>query len=146
MIPEIDFPPEDYEYDTIQFMETVFECNATGIPAPGIQFFLNGSPLESNETFSILDPVIDTIDISGGGDLVYLVTRRLRINPTLDGDSNIYVCVAINDNGTDSVGFDLIVWGKPQFIAYILILCNECMCVYVTSLVAVSLSLFHSCS
>jgi hypothetical protein len=114
VVPEIDFPPEDYEYTTIQFMDTVFECNATGIPAPTIQFFLDGSLLESNETFSILDPVNEVIDVSGEGDLVHLVTRRLLISPTLDGDSNNYTCVATNDNGTDSVEFELVVFGKPH--------------------------------
>ena len=115
VVPEIVFPPEDYEYTTIQFMETVFECNATGIPAPTIQFFLDGSLLESNETFSILDPVNEVIDVSGEGDLVHLVTRRLIVSPTLDGDSNNYTCVATNDNGTDSVEFELIVFGKPHY-------------------------------
>ena len=96
-------------------METLFECNATGIPAPDIEFFLNGSRLESNENFSLLDPVTEDIDLTGDGDVVQLVTGRLRISRTLDGNSNNYSCVATNINGRDSVEFELIVWGKPNF-------------------------------
>ena len=95
-------------------METLFECNATGIPAPGIEFFLNGSRLESNENFSLLDPVTEDIDLTDDGDVVQLVTGRLSISRTLDGNSNNYSCVATNINGSDSVEFELIVWGKPQ--------------------------------
>ena len=56
----------------------------------------------------------EPIDITGSGDVVELVTRRLRISPTLDSDSNNYSCVATNVVGTDAVEFDLIVWGKSQ--------------------------------
>ena len=99
-------------------MNTTFECNATGIPAPTIHFFLNGSPLESNDNFFIMGPVNEIIDISGEGDLVHLVTRTLLISPTLDADSNNYSCVAINDNGTDSVVFELVVFGKPHSLLF----------------------------
>ena len=100
-------------------MEVNFECNATGIPAPEIQFFLGNSLLDSNfnERFSLLDPTMETIDISdsGSGELVYLVTRQLSINNTLDADSNNYSCVASNANvrqPVDSVEFELVVRGK----------------------------------
>ena len=113
VVPEIVFPSEGYRYATIQFMDILLECNATGIPAPDVKFFLDSSLLESNESISILDPVNEIIDTTGNGDLVHLVTRRLLISPALDGDSNNYTCVATNANGTDSVVFELIVWGKP---------------------------------
>ena len=100
-------------------MEVIFECNATGIPAPEIQFFLGDSLLDSNfnERFSLLDPTMETIDISASasGEIVYLVTRQLSINTTLDADSNNYSCVASNTNvrqPVDSVEFELVVRGK----------------------------------
>ena len=95
-------------------MDTVLECSATGIPAPAVQFYLGDTLLDSqfNERYSLQPPVIGSTDISGGGDIVSLVTRQLWISPTLDEDSNSYSCVATNINGNDSVVFELIVWGE----------------------------------
>ena len=121
VIPNIAFPPADYQYITNQFMEVIFECNATGIPPPSIQFLLGNTSLDSlfSDRFSLMDPVMETIDISGSGDLVYLVTRQLSISPALDADSNNYSCVATNDNQqqpSDSIEFELIVRGISGLI------------------------------
>ena len=95
-------------------MGTIMECNATGIPAPTIQFYLGDILLDSqfDERYSLQDPVNDTTDISGSEDIVYLATRQLIINSTLDEDSNNYSCVATNQVANDTVGFELIVWGE----------------------------------
>ena len=95
-------------------MDTILECSATGIPAPAVQFYLGDTLLDSkfNERYSLQPPVTGITDISGGGDIVSLVTRQLRISSTLDEDSNSYSCVATNTNGNDSVEFELIVWGE----------------------------------
>ena len=62
-----------------------------------------------------MDPVTETIDISGSGDLVSLVTRQLSVSPVLDADSNNYSCEATNENQQQpnvSVEFELIVRGE----------------------------------
>ena len=119
VIPDIVFPPRTphFVYETNQFMDTVFQCHATGIPAPTIQFFLGDTLLDEqyNERFSFPEPMIQTIDISGSGDLVFLVLQNLSISSTLDSDSNNYSCIAMNENvrqPNNSVEFELIVRGK----------------------------------
>ena len=102
-------------------MDIVFQCHATGIPAPTIQFFLGDTLLddEYSERVSLPEPMIQTIDISGSGDLVFLVLQNLSISSTLDSDSNNYGCAAINENvrqPNDSVEFELIVRGKCIFL------------------------------
>ena len=117
VIPDILFPTANYQYITNQFVDIIFECNATGIPAPNIQFFLGDTVLNSqfNERYSLPDAMMETVVISGRGDLVFLVTQQLLINTALDADSNNYSCVATNQNirqPNDSVGFELIIRGE----------------------------------
>ena len=116
VIPDILFPTVNYQYITNQFMDIIFQCNATGIPAPNIQFFLGDTMLNSqfNERYSLPDAMMETVE-SGRGDLVFLVTQQLLINTALDADSNNYSCVATNQNirqPNDSVEFELIVRGE----------------------------------
>ena len=110
VIPDISFPPPNYEYEINQFMAVTFLCTAVGIPPPDVQFFLNDTLLDSqfNDRFSLMNPTTETVD---RGD-VNLVMRQLLIDPALDEDSNNYTCVATNDNGNDSIEFELVVWGK----------------------------------
>ena len=119
VIPNIVFPPQNFHfvYETNQFMEIVFQCHATGIPAPTIQFFLGDTLLDDqySERFSLPEPIIRTTDISISGDVVFLVLQNLSISSVLDSDSNNYSCVAMNENvrqPNDSVEFELIVRGK----------------------------------
>ena len=113
VIPDISFPPPNYEYEINQFMAVTFLCIAIGIPPPDIQFFINDTLLDSqfNDHFSLMDPTTETMDITGRGD-VHLVMRQLLINPALDEDSNNYTCLATNVNGNDSVEFELVVKGE----------------------------------
>ena len=113
VIPDITFPPLNYQYEINQFMAVTFMCIAIGIPPPDVQFFLNDTLLDSqfNDRFSLMNPTTETVDITDRGD-VNLVMRRLLIDPALDEDSNNYTCVATNDNGNDSIEFELVVWGE----------------------------------
>ena len=94
VVPEITFT-EDYIVN--QFQPVTFECNATGIPAPYINWYKNGIRL--NEAFdpriSLGDPVVTQPATSND---TYEVYRTLTFNYTMDNDTGTYTCVAGNGN------------------------------------------------
>ena len=94
VVPEIIFT-EDYTVN--QFDEVVFECNATGIPAPYINWYRNGIRLNaaSDPRISLSDPVMTPPATSND---VYEVSRTLTFNYTRDDDTGTYLCVAGNEN------------------------------------------------
>ena len=94
MVPEIIFT-EDYTLN--QFAEVIFECNATGVPAPNINWFRNGNLLNegSDSRISIGDPIVTPPATS---DDVYEVYRTLTFSSTMDADAGTYTCVADNGN------------------------------------------------
>ena len=83
-------------YTVSQFDEAVFECNATGIPAPDINWYRNGILLNeaADSRISLGDPVVTSPATSND---VYEVYRTLTFNSTRDDDTGTYTCVA--DNG-----------------------------------------------
>ena len=86
-----------------------FECTATGIPAPDIQF--NFSIETSYIQVSVPSSPIEVTRMSDG-EMVYQVTRTAVITSTVDSDSGVYECIATNDiPGMDSEQFELIVQG-----------------------------------
>ena len=114
VIPDISFPPPNYEYEINQFMAVTFMCIAIGIPPPDIQFVINDTllDLQFNDHFSLMDPTTETMDITDRRDYVSVVMRQLLLNPVHDEDSNNYTCLATNVNGNDSVEFELVVKGE----------------------------------
>ena len=90
-------------------------CNATGIPAPEIQWTRSSVILnpEDNTTFpqrlELSSPAVDRPERS-----VASVTRTLTISNTLEIDADNYSCVATNDAavGRDEDVFRLLVQGN----------------------------------
>ena len=111
VVPEIIFT-EDYIVN--QFEEVTFECRATGIPAPYINWYRNDNLL--NEAFdsriSLSDPVVTQPETSSD---VYEVYRTLTFNSTRDADTDTYTCVASNGNArmpNVTQNFELFVRGR----------------------------------
>ncbi len=96
----------------------MFECSATGIPPPYINWLLNGSRLEGLPGYSLrvsLGNASQPVPVEMGGGTIYNVTRNLTLSPTMDEDSGTYTCEAFNNNTrTPSVtqDFELFVIGN----------------------------------
>ena len=94
----------------------VFECVATGIPAPSITWFRNGMELNNNTNSRVTlsdhsDPVLLT---DGNEGMIFQVSRTLTLSMTEDGDSGTYNCTASNaaTPGEDTMSFELVVQSK----------------------------------
>ena len=90
-----------------------FQCVATGVPAPSITWFRNGSELNNNTNphVTIADPS-NSVPITDGSDgIIFQVTRTLTLGMSEDGDSGESECRASNaaTPGQDTMPFDLIV-------------------------------------
>ena len=67
----------------------IFECSATGIPAPEITWFRNGSELNSTTDSRVTvgnasDPMSF---VRGDSETVFEVSRTLTLDNTMDSDS-----------------------------------------------------------
>ena len=86
-----------------------FECTATGILAPNIEF--NFSNIASRVQTGTPSTPIEVARMSDG-EMVYQVTQTAVLNSTVGSDSGMYWCIATNDiPGVDSEQFELIVQG-----------------------------------
>ena len=86
-----------------------FECTATGIPDPDVEF--NLSSIASRVQVGGPSSPIEVARMSDG-EMVYQVTRTAMITSTVDSDSGVYECIATSDiPGMDSAQFELIVQG-----------------------------------
>ena len=104
---------DQMSYTVDEGNSVIFECTATGIPAPEITWLKDGVELNS-----ISDPRItfgfasDPMDFSrDDGETVLGVTRNLTLANTVDEDSGSYVCMATNIAGNDNDTFEVIVQG-----------------------------------
>ncbi len=89
----------------------IFECTATGIPAPEIDFDFGNITARVDVRESSL-PV--KVTRSQDGETVYQVTRTAMIIRTVDSDSGVYMCVANNEYGMDQESFELIIKGNAS--------------------------------
>ena len=89
-----------------------FQCVATGIPAPTITWFRNGTEL-SNSRVTLGDPSESTTT-NGDGEMILQTTHTLNLSMTEDGDSGSYECRVSNAGtpGEDSESFEVIVQSK----------------------------------
>ena len=108
----------------------LFECTATGIPAPTISWYRSGTELGGDSRITLSNHTAPTL-VQGDGGMVYSVFRTLMLADTRDDDSDNYTCVADNIVGNDSQEFELVVQselGQFKCLQYFIVL------------------IFHSCS
>ena len=113
VIPEIIFPNESFTGYVVSVTDPVtFECTATGIPPPTIQWFRDGVLLSSRVMLS--EPSQMMISTVTG--IIYQVKRILTFNTTTN-DTGTYTCEASNINvvqPTATQNFTLFVQGKSR--------------------------------
>ena len=129
MIPEIIFPNDSFTGYVINVTNTVtFECIATGIPPPAIQWFRGGMLLtpegmlgsgeslvstgELNSRLTLGEPSKVMIPTSAGR--IYRVERTLTFS-TNGSDTDTYTCIASNINAVQpnaTQNFTLFVQGR----------------------------------
>ena len=87
----------------------MFQCTATGIPAPEISWYKNGTDfIDARVTLS-------EASVSMVAGSAYEVDRTLTLDNATDSDSGIYTCQAVDVNAVQpsvSREFELLVRGK----------------------------------
>ena len=129
MIPEIIFPNDSFTGYVINVTNTVtFECIATGIPPPAIQWFRGGMLLTSEGVLGSGQSLVSTGEMNSCLTLgepspmvlptpagrIYRVERTLTLS-TNGSDTDMYTCMASNINAVQPVGiqnFTLFVQGR----------------------------------
>ena len=116
MVTSVYPDPSQTSYTVNMGDVVTFQCVATGIPAPSITWFRNGTEL-SNSHVTLGDPSEGTTT-NGDGEIILQTTRTLNLSMTEDGDSGSYQCRASNNAtpGEDSESLELIVQ-SPKFVA-----------------------------
>ena len=113
MIPEIIFPNETFAGYVVNVTDPVtFECIATGIPPPTIQWFRDGVLLSSDVMLS--EPSQTLVPAPLGTGMIYQVERTLTFTTTAN-DTGTYACEASNINmvrPTVTQNFGLFVQGR----------------------------------
>ena len=112
VIPEIIFPNDSFTGYIVNVTDPVtFECIATGIPPPTIQWFRDGVLLSSRVTLSEPSPTMVPAPMGTG--MIYQVERTLTFVTTAN-DTDAYTCEASNINvvqPTATQNFTLFVQG-----------------------------------
>ena len=113
VIPEIVFPNGSFTGYVVNVNNPVrFECTATGIPPPTIQWFRDGVLLSSGVVLS--EPSQTMVPAPMGTGMIYKVERTLTFNTTAS-DTDTYTCEASNINVVQPTAaqiFTLIVQGR----------------------------------
>ena len=135
MIPEIIFPNDSFTGYVINVTDSVtFECIATGIPPPTIQWFRgdmlltpegelgSGQSLvstgELNSRLMLGEPSQMMIPTPAGN--IYQVERNLTFD-TNGSDTDTYTCMASNINAVQPIAtqnFTLFVQGRSQDMTF----------------------------
>ena len=98
-------------YTTNETTPVTFQCSSTGIPAPSISWYRNGTALTPSSDPRVTVGSSSQQLLSSG---LYQVTQTLTITNTADTDSGNYSCVGSNTAGTDTALFTLIVQSKRR--------------------------------
>ena len=116
--------PSQMNYTVNMGDVVTFECVATGIPAPSITWFRNGTELSSSRV--TLGNLSESTAMDGDGEIVLQSTRTLNLSMTQDNDSSSYECRASNDatNGEISESFEVIV--QSELLSSALIFKHYC--------------------
>ena len=107
--PIITSPTDGFTLTVNETEVAIFECTATGIPAPTISWYRNGMELLSGDSRITLSNHTAPTLVQGDGGMVYSVSHTLMLADTRDADSDNYTCVALNIVENDSQEFELIV-------------------------------------
>ena len=125
MIPEIIFPNDSFAGYVVNVTDPVtFECTATGIPPPTIQWSRDGVLLSSGVILS--EPSQTLVSAPMGTGMIYQVERTLTFTTTAS-DTDTYTCEASNINmvqPTVAQNFTLFVQGESGICKEVLIRCQ----------------------
>ena len=112
MVTSVYPDPSQMNYTVNMGDAVTFQCVATGILAPSITWFRNGTEL-SNSRVTLGDPSENTTT-DGDGEMILQTSLSLTLSVTEDGDSGSYECRASNDAtpGEDSESFEVIVQSR----------------------------------
>ena len=104
--------PSQMNYTVDMGDVVTFQCVATGIPAPSITWFRNGTELSNSRV--TLGDLSESTAMDGDGEMILQTSRTLNLSMTQDNDSGSYECRASNDAtpGEDSESFEVIVQSK----------------------------------
>ena len=107
------FPPENF-IETVNETDSVtFVCVVVGIPAPSISFYQSGTLLDqSTDQCITLNDNSEPQDFQTATGTIFLVSRNLTLDNTMDADSGTYACVASNAATNVTQEFDLVVQGE----------------------------------
>ena len=115
--PTYVFPTENFTYTVNETDSVTFVCMVVGIPAPSISFYRNGGIIDQSTDMRItLTDNSEPQDFLTSGGTVFLVSRNLTLDNTMDTDSGTYTCAASNVAANMTRHFEQIVQGELLFI------------------------------
>ena len=96
MVTSVYPDPSQMNYTVNMGDVVTYQCVATGIPAPSITWFRNGTEL-SNSRVTVSDLSEAALVEDNTGEMILQTSRTLNLSMTEDGDSGSYECRASND-------------------------------------------------
>ena len=122
MVTSVYPDPSQMNYAVNMGDVVTFQCVATGIPAPSITWFRNGTELSNSRvTLSDLSEATNVADVDDTREMILQTSRTLNLSMTQDNDSGSYECRASNDAtpGEASESLELIVQSESLLISVI---------------------------